>query len=549
MDAITTVTDYHDRTKHHVRQFAASLGYLDWANQPDPFRRFVGAPVIALRQIPPVPEPRYDDLFDCVVPRPPAPVNADTVAQLFHDSLALSAWKVAGTARWSLRVNPSSGNLHPTEGYLLCGPIDGLAHGAGLYHYAPREHALELRRPVPLDLWNRLLANSGGTLLVALTSIHWREAWKYGERAYRYCQHDVGHALAALGIACAVLGWRPMLIETLGDLQLARLLALDCQAGPEAEHPDLLLAIGTGSAGPTPSSAWPDPRVLDDIATLPVLGEPNRLSHDHHPWPVIDVVTAAAQKPSLPSPPPLFRAQAPLQSLVRAVRPAGARGLIRQRRSAVAMDGHTSIPAGDFLAMLARLVPATPHPVWDSWPWPVSVHLALFVHRITGLPRGLYWLSRDAGSTTRCRQAFRSEFTWSTPSQCPPGLDLFQLEEGDFGEVANVICCQQSIAEEGAFAVAMVAEFEPRLVAHGPWFYRRLFWETGLIGQLLYLEAEAAGVRGTGIGCYFDDALHQLLGIENHAFQSLYHFTIGGPVEDPRLRTIQPGSISSSSTA
>ena len=27
-----------------------------------------------------------------------------------------------------------------------------------------------------------------GVMLVALTSIHWREAWKYGERAFRYCQ-------------------------------------------------------------------------------------------------------------------------------------------------------------------------------------------------------------------------------------------------------------------------------------------------------------------------------------------------------------------------
>jgi hypothetical protein len=54
------------------------------------------------------------------------------------------------------------------------------------------------------------------------------------------------------------------------------------------------------------------------------------------------------------------------------------------------------------------------------------------------------------------------------------------------------------------------------------------------------LEAEAAGVRGTGIGCFFDDEMHGLLGIEDHAFQDLYHFTVGGPVEDPRLTTLPP---------
>jgi uncharacterized membrane protein len=36
--------------------------------------------------------------------------------------------------------------------------------------------------------------------------------------------------------------------------------------------------------------------------------------------------------------------------------------------------------------------------------------------------------------------------------------------------------------------------------------YPRLFWETGVIGQVLYLEAHAFGISATGIGCYFDDA-------------------------------------------
>jgi hypothetical protein len=70
--------------------------------------------------------------------------------------------------------------------------------------------------------------------------------------------------------------------------------------------------------------------------------------------------------------------------------------------------------------------------------------------------------------------------------------------------------------------------------------YRRLFWECGLIGQVLYLEAEAAGVRGTGIGCYFDDPVHKLLGFSDTRYQSLYHFTIGGPLDDARLQTLPP---------
>jgi len=58
------------------------------------------------------------------------------------------------------------------------------------------------------------------------------------------------------------------------------------------------------------------------------------------------------------------------------------------------------------------------------------------------------------------------------------------------------------------------------------------------VGQVLYLEAEAAGIRSTGIGCYFDDACHAVLGLDSDRFQSLYHFTVGAPVDDTRLTTL-----------
>lgn len=61
-----------------------------------------------------------------------------------------------------------------------------------------------------------------------------------------------------------------------------------------------------------------------------------------------------------------------------------------------------------------------------------------------------------------------------------------------------------------------------------------------MIGQVLYLEAEAHGIRGTGIGCFFDDPVHDLLGLDGNSYQSLYHFAAGLPIEDPRLITLPP---------
>ncbi|MDD2335838.1 MAG: hypothetical protein PHD01_04590 [Geobacteraceae bacterium] len=100
------------------------------------------------------------------------------------------------------------------------------------------------------------------------------------------------------------------------------------------------------------------------------------------------------------------------------------------------------------------------------------------------------------------------------------------------------ISCSQDIASEGCFSLGMLAEFYCTLEEVGPWFYPRLFWKCGMIGQVLYLEAEAAGLRGTGIGCYFDDPMHDLLGLKGTLYQDLYHFTVGGAVEDKRLATM-----------
>ena len=82
--------------------------------------------------------------------------------------------------------------------------------------------------------------------LIGLSSIHWREAWKYGERAFRYCQHDVGHAIGALRIAAATLGWGAGLLHGLADATIEDLLGLNRAedfAGAEREHPDAVLAV------------------------------------------------------------------------------------------------------------------------------------------------------------------------------------------------------------------------------------------------------------------------------------------------------------------
>ena len=206
--------------------------------------------------------------------------------------------------------------------------------------------------------------------------------------------------------------------------------------------------------------------------------------------------------------------------------------IIHQRRSLLACDGKTSIPAGRFYRMLARVMPVS----WDAIPWEPAIHFGLFVHRVEGIDPGLYALARDPAKVEKLKSAMHAHFAWEAPPGRPESLPLYLLERGDARQLATQVSCRQEIAGEGAFSLGMIAEYQASLVARGPSFYRRLFWEAGAIGQVLYLEAEALGIRSTGIGCYYDDPVHAVLGLRGHAWQSLYHFTVGGAVDDPRIQ-------------
>ena len=538
------VAAYHERTKHHFHRYAASLGYMDWATQPDPFRRYAGADLVRL----PLPKagrslPYWQLYASSTVP--PASLSLESVSLFFRCALSLTAWKQVGETTWPLRANPSSGNLHPTEGYAVLPALERLGETAAVYHYAPREHALERRAVLDARRWTELLAPfPEGSFLVGLSSVHWREAWKYGERAFRYCQHDVGHALASLRIAAAALGWRLVLQDGVSNSILSSLLGLDRGedfSAAEREEAELLVVIAPDVSAPPPTDS--KPLTVNGVGVL-WQGRANTLSLEHSvEWPVIDEVAQATRRcdrspieedfSGFPSEDALFGAPV-RQGLLTAEK------AILGRRSAVAMDGSTAISRTVFFGMLARLIPTQERRgmPWDAIPWRPRIHLGLFVHRVDGLVPGLYALARDPDKVETLKAVMGSEFCWQRVPDCSPGLPLYLLQEGDCRALASTVSCGQKIAGDGAFSLAMIADYMDSLATYGAAFYRNLFWEAGMVGQVLYLEAEEAGIRATGIGCYFDDPVHAALGIASREWQSFYHFTVGAPVEDGRLTTL-----------
>ncbi|MEY2892269.1 MAG: hypothetical protein RJA98_2177 [Pseudomonadota bacterium] len=554
-----TVAAYHQRSKHAQGAYAAGPDTLDWDAQPKPFRDFAGAPLTALPLLTHDPLTPWSQLFQpgAVAPRA---IDVAALGQLFELSLALAAWKHSGPDRWAVRINPSSGNLHPTEAWLISRCVPGLRDG--LHHYAPEVHALAQRA-----VWADGEPAGPARAWLALSSIAWREAWKYGERAFRYTELDLGHAVGALRGAAALCGWCLQPVP-LRSADLAALLGLNREAdyrGVECDEAELLFQLR-----PLPPAAAAQAAEVGDDAqallaatrTATWFGTPNRLdAHPMYRWPVIDAVSAAtrvqaadAEARTAATPARLVAPQASHTDAHSAWRQAPAislhaasagaptaASLIRQRRSAQRFDARARMPLAALWPLLRALNPA--HPLFGAQP--AHVHALLFVHRVDGLPPGAYLLPRSPSGQALLARTLPWPMVPAAAviNGAPADVPLLHLADNPaLAGTLRTLNCHQALGADAMLAFAFVAEFQPLPT---PAAYRARLQEAGLLGHALYLQAEAWGLRGTGIGCYFDDALHQLIGLpdpqaRSAPLQSVYHFTVGLALDDPRIASEPP---------
>jgi SagB-type dehydrogenase family enzyme len=543
---LEAVLSYHQTSKHGFKAYASGPRFLDMEIKPDPFLNYKGAPVLKLDtwsegDIKSELFPTYEQAF---FPEKSVPsvLNRTSISQLLFDSFALSVWKKAGSEKWALRINPSSGNLHPTEVYLISGPVPELLENPSVCHYAPLQHALELRAEFSPETWKKL--SSGfpeGTFFIGLTSIYWRVAWKYGIRAFRYANHDLGHAIAALTFAAAGPGWRTSLLSDMASEGIAKLLGISESQGPEKEEPACLLAVYPSGkeclTGRISSSTLPD------FEKLSWNGVPKRLSPAHVEWAGIEKASSATGKGETDHFSEIKTGVKPekgvsgLSGAVSGLRhqkdleKVPLRSVIHRRRSAIEMNNSVYMDEENFYGMLRRTLPDK-NPIFDTLAFGPFTHLLLFVNRVKGLREGLYIFLRKTGEKEEFKARFRSDFLWEKPESCPYDLELYMLVEETLYDFAAQLSCSQRKAADACFTACMLSKFEEPLKTYGSWIYPYLFWECGFLGQLLYLEAEARGFRGCGIGCFFDDPLHETLGLKGFEYQDLYHFAVGSPLQE-----------------
>jgi SagB-type dehydrogenase family enzyme len=535
------VRAYHQRTKHQFTAYAQGPDTLDWDAQPAPFRHFDHAPNIQLTDFS---ESLQDPALLAALTRPfatlsntisPLPYSISTLGALLHLALGITAWKAYGPDRWAVRANPSSGNLHPVEAYVLVQGLQGLPDG--VYHYCPDSHRLERRADIAYA------PDSTPMLQIGLSSVMWREAWKYGERAFRYCQLDTGHAIGALSYAAQTLGWSLAEQTHISTEALAHLLGVDRSEDfpsrryleTEREEAEILLSVSFNRAATTS----PQP-----ITTNNWQGRASTIdAHPIYRWPVIEEVAIASRQTAASHNTatilPVSKANATAEN-----KPISTASVVLGRRSAQRFDASHIMPAQDFIAMLEALLPNDSAP-WNALASPPRINILLFVHRVAGFNSGLYLLTREPRLAALLDAKLNPQFLRAPVANIPAHLNLQLLTPTPAGELhraARSLHCHQDIAANACFALGMLAEYDG-VIANNPSTYRDLHREAGLIGQVLYLQAEMAGLRGTGIGCFFDDPIHELLGLTDDTFQTIYHFTVGLALEDTHIENIPTSTL------
>ncbi len=338
------------------------------------------------------------------------------------------------------------------------------------------------------------LAGDSSSIVFILTSIAWREAWKYRERAYRYCLHDMGHAWEALALSARAAGCESFAAGHFADDEVARLCGLSSD-----EWPMLLVRISGMGLGTAHETGEP----------LIEGGQANRLSEVVIPYPLIDGIHSATKYITYRNVPRSAPAVSGTGGIVLPApalssRPFGEAA--RKRRSALNFVGPPSITLADLSALLA----VTAQPYAADFATSRFVQLYLYAHRVDGLAPGVYRY-------------------W------PLGATLELVREGDQKLMAAGLSLGQSLAGNACVAFSMIADIDRAVRSHGDRGYRYVHFEAGAIGHRLYVAAEALGLGATGIGAFFDDDVHRYLELSSDQGQVVYHFAIGHPVPDPRV--------------
>jgi SagB-type dehydrogenase family enzyme len=483
---INAAWNYHNGTKHSYQSIRTNPHYLDWENQPIPFKIYSKLEPMPLRHA----------LSSSEMPALSAIAAVDTPSAraVFPTSQVLAEilFLCAGvTKRRSypggemlFRAAACTGALYHIDLYLVCGDLDHIE--AGVYHFAPHDFAL--RRMRPGDYRGVLARATGEEACVACApctlicaSTYWRNAWKYQARAYRHCYWDSGTILANLLAAAASRYVPATIVIGFVDAEVNQLLGLD----PQREAALSLVALGRASAGPIGTPPQSEALSLETVPlskqeveypAITAMHEASSLQDDQEvrAWRKGQeaegerIEKEGKQEKRVFSLQPLKEGEIPQESIEATI----------LRRGSTREFARDSISFTELSTMLDRATRGLP----ADFPSPAAPPLNdvyLIVHAVDGLVPGAYYF-RNRERT------------------------LALLKEGNFRREAGYLGLGQEIPADCSVNVYFLTDLARVLARFGNRGYRAAQLEAGITGGKLYLAAYAQRLGASGL-TFFDD--------------------------------------------
>ena len=472
---------YHNATKHSYASVHSNLHFLDWHNQPLPFKVYTALDPLPLpREVRQTGVAALSAIAESIRPDRTTAADLEALAQLLYLSAGITRRRKRPGGDIYFRAAACTGALYEVELYVVCENLVDLE--AGVYHFSPAEFAL---RRLRVGDYRSVLSEATASdtavvhapLTIICTCTYWRNAWKYQARTYRHFGWDNGTLLANLLAVATALGMPAKVICGFVDAEVNRLLDVD----PEREVAFSLVTLGHVAALP---QQLPSNLFALHLETVP-------LSRNQTDYPAMREVHAASSLNSveevatwrgnlplteLPSPTgPIVK----LHSYSDAEMPRDPIERVILRRGSARKFAQLPIDLPQLSTILDRATRGVPADFLDPQ-GPQLNQLYLIVHAVEGLDPGAYVFH-----------------THRHVLEC--------LKTGDFRAQAGHLGLDQQLPAEAAADIFFLADLQIILGHFGNRGYRAVQLEAGILSGKLYLAAYAQRLSATGLTFYDDE--------------------------------------------
>ena len=502
---------YHNGTKHSYSSVRSNPHFLDWANQPLPFKIYPKIEPLPLpRDVPQTGVAALSAVSEPVRYSPTERVpDLRDLARILFFSAGITKQRAHPGGHLYFRAAACTGALYEIELYLVAGDLPGLE--AGVYHFNPGDASLRLLRKG--DFRGNLAqatsmepAVAHAPVTIICTGTYWRNAWKYQARTYRHFGWDNGTLLANMLAVSRASGQPAEIVLGFVDAAVNDLLDLDTRR----EVSLCLVPIGHTSESSLPAAKEAPALGLETIPlsqheveypAMPEMHDASSLGSEQEvrEWrrnqPVLLSSALAGEAVRLQ---PLPEEEQPKDTIEQ---------VILRRGSTRRFDKTASITLAQLSTVLdcaTRGLPAD----FLAPPGAQLNDLYLIVHSVEGLKPGAYFFQRDLRA-----------------------LEL--LDEGEFRAAAYQLGLEQELPAEASVDLFFLADLTRILERYGNRGYRAVQLEAGAIGGKIYLAAYAQRLGGTGL-TFFDDDVIKFFSPHATGKSAIFLVAIGKPLKRKR---------------